>query len=334
MKLPPREKLIILFQVCPTGVKCNISKYNRVLQEYEMEHRKGFTRFELLVVFIIVLFLFITLYFLIPPGKKLAKKVQCASQLQGIAHGLHMYHCDYGCQNPIPWNKTKVTKAGFGTGWYNAKGSNTYTRWYDTEWKGWDNQPTVGGCLFLLVKYEDVAPKAFVCPSDMKGEEMDLQYSMALNPKIKDWSDLNDFQSGYNLSYSMNDPWGNPLNASSSSDIPFLADQSNKFDTETFSERPHTGSGPNYKSTSYWTDEGDKSGSDEGHGNSNNHKTVCQNVLFMGEYVKDFQTPTVGIDGDNIYTRWDESVSPVDTQIGKWGKGIFSADRKDAYLGN
>jgi hypothetical protein len=83
-----------------------------------------------------------------------------------------------------------------------------------------------------------------------------------------------------------------------------------------------------------WTDEGDKEGSDEGHGNSNNHGTEGQNVLFADWSVQHFDTPTIGINGDNIYTRWDDSVSPVDKQIGKWGKGIFSVHKTDAYLGN
>ncbi len=161
-----------------------------------------------------------------------------------------------------------------------------------------------------------------------------MQVAMELNPLMEDWSDTNDFQSGFNLSYSMNDPWENPLNDSSPSGIPFLADQSNKFDTETFSEKPYTNTGPNYKSTGFWIDRGDKLGSNEGHGNSNNHGTEAQNVLFAGGHVERYETPTVGIDGDNIYTRWDDSVSPVDKKIGKWGKGLFSADRNDAYLGN
>ena len=253
--------------------------------------------------------------------------------LRGIGNATEMYLNDYDGKFPIVWTD-KVIKAGFGTGWYNAKGENKYTRWIDSEWKDWDNQPTVGGCLFLLVKYESIAPFAFTCPSDENWEKMDFELAKTLHPNFQDWSDAYDFQNGYNLSYSMNDPWGNPLDASSPKDMPFLADQNNKFDTETFSERPFTGSCPNYNRTGYWTDKKDKSGSDEGHGNSNNHDTEGQNVLFVGGYVNRFETPTVGIDGDNIYTRWDESVNPVDKEIGKWGKGIFSADVKDAYLGN
>jgi hypothetical protein len=134
----------------------------------------------------------------------------------------------------------------------------------------------------------------------------------------------------------MNDPWGNPLDASSPPELPYLADQSNKFDTVTFSERLLTGSGPNYLNTGYWTDKQEYEWQkfDDGHGNSNNHGSEGQNVLFADWSVQHFETPIVGKDGDNIYTRWDESANPVDKEIGKWGKGLFSADVKDAYLGN
>jgi hypothetical protein len=304
-----------------------------------MVGRNGFTRFELiLVVSIIAFFLFTILFTPFSPDRKLAKMVQCAAQLRWIGNATGMYHNDYNNKNPIPWSD-KVQKAGFGQGWYNATDSNEITRWCDPNWKSWDNFPTVGGCLYLLVKYEDVHPKAFVCLLASEDEEMDL-YDAKEVCKANGWDipvdfdALNDFQNGCNLSYSMNDPQGNPMDSSSPEGMPFMADKSNKFDTETFSERAHTGSGPNYQRTGYWTDKKDKSGADEGHGNSNNHGTENQNVLFMGGHVERFETPMVGIEGDNIYTRWDESVSPVDTQIGKWGKGIFSADRKDAYLGN
>ena len=299
-----------------------------------MNHRKGFSLTELVIVIVILIVFFAIIFPLWNHGLVIhPRTITCASQLRELGNATAMYHNDFEGKNPVPWTDNAV-KAGFGTGWYNTKGSNTCSRWYDPTWKDWDKQPTVGGCLFLLVKYEDVAPKSFVCPSDVNGEEMDMEDAIALNPLLTDLADVNDFQTGYNLSYSMNDPWGNPLDYSSPENMPFLADQSNKFDTETFRERPYTGTGPNYKSTGFWTDEGDKEGSDEGHGNSNNHRTECQNVLFASGYVEGYETPTIGIDGDNIYTPWDDSVSPIDKKIGQWGKGLFAADKNDAYLGN
>jgi len=272
--------------------------------------------------------------------RELAKRVQCASQLRGLGHATHMYHCDFKCQNPIPWTD-KVKKAGFGTGWYNQPGMSTYTRWIDTNWNesNWDEQPTVGGCLYLLVKWEDVHPKAFVCPSARNDEEMDFESALILNPAVQEWSDLNDFQSGYNLSYSMNDPWGNPLNASSDSAIAYLADKSNKFDTGDFRVRPHTGDHPHYDATGFWTDEGDMLAGNEAHGNSNNHNTECQNVLFAGEYVKRYEIPTVGLKEDNIYTAWPSSdYYKADKTLGIWGSGILSGPENthkvDSYLGN
>ena len=273
-------------------------------------------------------------------AREMAHRVQCASQLKGLGNATHMYHCDFKCQNPIPWTDN-VKKAGFGTGWYNQPGMSTYTRWIDTNWKesNWDEQPTVGGCLYLLVKWEDVAPKAFVCPSARHDDYMDFSEARKVNAELEYWSDLNDFQSGCNLSYSMNDPWGNPLNASSDSGIAYLADKSNKFDTGDFSVRPNTGDHPHYDTTRFWTDEGDILAGNEAHGNSNNHNTEAQNVLYAGGHVERYETPLVGLDNDNIYTAWPSSdYSTADRKLGIWGSGILSGPgnthKVDSYLGN
>ena len=273
-------------------------------------------------------------------AREMAKRVQCASQLRGLGNATTMYNSDYDGYNPIPWTD-KVKKAGFGTGWYNQPGMSTHTRWIDTNWKesNWDQQPTVGGCLYLLVKWEDVAPKAFVCPSARNDEEMDFESALTMNPAVEDWSDLNDFRSGYNLSYSMNDPWGNPLHSSSDSGIAYMADKSNKFDTGDFRVRPNTGDHPHYDMTRFWTDDGDISAGNEAHGNSNNHNTEAQNVLYAGGHVERYEIPTVGLGEDNIYTAWPNP-RPTKEQkmLGIWGSGIFVGSqhthRNDSYLGN
>jgi len=78
--------------------------------------------------------------------------------------------------------------------------------------------------------------------------------------------------------------------------------------------------------------------SDEGKkwpGNSFNHETEVQNVLFADSHVKKFNTPCIGVDQDNIYSCWgveEASATVYDKQIGFWVG--TSACKNDSYLGN
>ncbi len=112
-----------------------------------MKHRNVITLTELIIIFVTVfvalMIILPVLYDYEPPDYR----VKCASQLRGLGNALAMYHYDFNDKYPIVWSDM-VVKAGFGTGWYNAKGSNMYSRWYDPTWKDWDKQPTVGGVCF------------------------------------------------------------------------------------------------------------------------------------------------------------------------------------------
>jgi hypothetical protein len=153
----------------------------------------------------------------------------------------------------------------------------------------------------------------------------------------------------------MNDPWGNPLNASRDSGMAYLADKSNKFDnpfTGDFSPRfPEKSPNWHPKNNAYWHDEANFKAHNEAHGNSNNHGSEVQNVLYAGGHVERHETPLVGLNEDNIYTAWPKpkpnqnpkpSLEPTPTKeqkmLGIWGSGIYSGPKhthkNDSYLGN
>ena len=135
-----------------------------------------------------------------------------------------------------------------------------------------------------------------------------------------------------NLSYSYNDPWGNLGNSSTPSGVALLADKSNAYDTETGARNPKAGDSPIQNEDGSWDDE---EGTNPRHGNSKNHRTKFQNVLFADFSAKGCKKPTVGISEDNIYTYLGNGSDSSNEQkrIGRWDQG-HSAASKDAYLGN
>ena len=302
-----------------------------------MKSRSAFTLLDLLVVILVVTFVLCVVLPLLPrQGDELAPRVQCASQLRGLGVALAMYQNDFNNHSPIVWQDPN--NAGhFGMGLYNPTDAVVNTRWANPNFNAWDEEPTVGGCLFLLIKYEEVAPKMFVCPSAPDDEELsmrDTENFCSKNglPVPADYTKLNDFPSLRNLSYSYNDPWTNPLTGSASSTTAVLADKNWAYDSPTGVPNPLAGDAPVPNKNGSWHD---AKGKNSRHGNSRNHQTECQNILFAGNNVSREAMPNVGLARDNIYTRWTDPEPSTEEaiEIGRWDGG-HSAGKGDSYLGN
>jgi prepilin-type N-terminal cleavage/methylation domain-containing protein len=344
-----------------------------------MRNRKGFTLVELLVVIGIIALLVSILMPALGRARELAKQIQCSSQQNGIGKAIKLYQNDFGDRSPRPWKQNSATwgfgGSGSGTG-YNAMTNISKIRWANTNWSNWEVIQTVGGCLYLLVRYEDVDPKAFVCPSADNDIPMTLEDAMSLDNTITGWTELNDFPNDYSLSYSFNDPWFRDLDASDSGSLILMADKSPAYDYNDgqnpgngFLPRPEAGGAPatgdnanvglidnngNSLFNGTWNDDPLPGAATPNvqHGNSKNHATECQNVLFNDTHVKKVQTPCVGIREDNIYTMWFPRAGTEQgmLMIGMWavagnsadGDGalwsssanISSASKDDSYLGN
>ncbi|MBN1764960.1 MAG: hypothetical protein JW860_06850 [Sedimentisphaerales bacterium] len=274
--------------------------------------------------------------------------VWCSGQLNGLGKAMMIYQNDNNEKYPIVW--PDGTEGEFGMGLYNVAGGADNIRWVNPDFDDWEKQPTVGGSLYLLIKYVDVTPRAFLCPEAPDDEEMNLneiiEVAMDNGYSIGTWEDLSDFQSMVNLSYSYNDPWKNPLDSTASANMPVMADKSNAYDTPTGDRNikagkfPLTGDNQNVGTEKFcggWDDTPIR-GRDVpnlAHGNSRNHVTEVQNVLFGDTHVSKEATPNVGIDDDNIYTYWSDGEESTvrQKQIGRWDGG-HAVTENDSYLGN
>jgi len=260
-----------------------------------------------------------------------------------------MYQNEFKDKLPKPWNRTSSDDPslpgwqGFGSAGRPGGDFNRLDQydldyfcnpeWYENVYSPDQNIQNVGLCLYILVKNEGTDPKSFLCPNAATDQEMSLESISnwawdSRGWKIEFWKDMNNFQSMYNLSYSYHDPWSS---YELQEDSPLMADKSNAFNTEIGIRNPNAGDYPVQNPDGTWHD---NEGSNPQPGNSRNHKTECQNVLFMNSSVKRGETPLMGVNGDNIYTYWPKD-SPSDLYkfIGRWGKGRAHG-RADSFLGN
>ncbi len=300
-----------------------------------MSSCKGLTKVEVLIIGVVILLSALILLPVIGRSRAMAKRQTCQENLHTIAVNLHYYVCENQCMYPIIWNDDVRPDAQFGMGLYNAPDATTCTRWVNPDfarsWNSpvslishWNQEPTVGGCLYLLIRTEDCQIQNFLCPADPLSRQMDwAQIESVCQSRgwivPEDEKYLNDFHSMANLSYAYNDPWANPLDDSATSAMVLLADRNPAYATVTGGINPQAGAAPDGISRA---------------GNSPNHRFSGQNVLFADLHVRWCPTPLAGIQDDNIYTHWDiPDRDKSDKRIGFWNQG-HAQSLMDAYLGN
>ena len=333
--------------------------------------RKGFTLIELLVVIGIIALLVSILMPALSRAKELAKRTVCSANLKGIGNATVIYMNENDGRAMKAWKTDGAANMGYGTGVYNdgpqytgnaPKGNSKYFSGVDfTQTQLNANFQTVGACFYMLVKYADVTPESFVCPSSGDvAMEMEAA-TAAATATVEDWADMYDFCSGQNLSYSMNDPWNRELTDTDGASAAFAADKNPRFDNDNFAldSGPIADAGvenPRPKGFSATTPPNEWDWSlplndtfiDEVSGNSFNHNREVQLVLFIDGHVKSSTHPCVGLADDNIYTRWINADDTVQNkQIGTWevlegeiGAGslfpsVFTtAKSDDIFMGN
>ncbi len=334
--------------------------------------RKGFTLIELLVVIGIIALLVSILMPALSRAKELAKRTVCSANLKGIGNAAVIYMNENRGMAMKAW-KVNLTSGntGFGSGLYNQSGygegpDDTRKRFAMANGAG---VQTAGMCLYMLVKYADVTPESFVCPSASGAKPMNLQNAMLVgdsNNPVDDWTDLWDFDAAVNLSYSYNDPWNRPLDDTSGSSMVMAADKNPIFDDMDANNKIvmgiNAGSGDYPAPKGFKTPKDGKPADwdwsvlDPGEssttilpGNSLNHTTEVQQVLFADGHVKSANNPCVGVSEDNIYTFNSPRpgvgvnaylyIGKFPTASGSIGAGVMydatlGAKIEDTYVGN
>ncbi len=265
--------------------------------------KKGFTLVELLVVIAIIAMLMGILMPALARVRFIAQRVVCGTHLSGFGKSMLTYANDFKDKYPRGGGKDSF--------WGPLKGA-----------EGWDSPrdigqigafgamedvgATIGSCLYLLVKYADAGTKIFICGGDTTAEEFDLQAYPGHTVYKNDMTEAWDFGgpangTGWNppaehYSYSYQVPFGSiettyyPLTPYSEADMAIMADRSPYLVLE-----PETVDPPNsyiYPGTK----------EQEKMGNSLNHRSEGQNVLFNDGSVRYDEKPYCGADNDNIYT--------------------------------
>ncbi len=288
--------------------------------------KKAFTLVELLVVIAIIAMLLAILMPALSRVRQLAYQMICGTNQSGIGKAIVVYSSE---------NEEKYPEFGPGSG--------KFTSWSPTmqdpyEWGDLDTLTevppddaftTVTSSLFLLVKYADVNPSQFICNAHgaIKFEVSD--YADAVpppNPANIDLTECWDFGTApaKHVSFAYNYPYGQySPDGSSPPAVPLLADISPWMKANAAGQTDDLFVAPNSDEDEApqlveYFNEDEKSHFELG--NSPTHNLDGQNILFNDMHVKFMKTPNVGVEQDNIYTLWDDTLE--DDEMRQQGKRI------------
>jgi prepilin-type N-terminal cleavage/methylation domain-containing protein len=286
--------------------------------------RKGFTLVELLVVIAIIALLMSILMPTLAMVRKMAQRAVCGSNLSGIHKAMLAYMQDNEEDCPraggklSTWNATANWKATTplpleATAFAETQLGSPYP--VGTYGAG---KATISASLYLLIKWADVSPKSFICKGE-KGAKIfslteavggpspltQLKQAFDFGPvsTVSTEKNIGLYVSQYN-SYAYQIPYVNgtsaffQLSSSSPSGLAVLADKSPYFVISPDAARPA------YEYDIALNADGALRHSEqlEKWGNSANHDSDGQNVLFNDGAVSFNNVPYCGMNNDNIYT--------------------------------
>ena len=238
----------------------------------------------------------------------------CGTNLSGIGKAMLLYSNDYDNEFPRAGGKNSV--------W-----SNHTPNWradrrfvaYGLNADGTGGRATISSSLYLLVKYEEVEPKRFVCKQDSGTTEFKPARYDVPNKKLIDLWDFGPNPPKH-CSYSYHMPYGPyALTTSSEPNMAVAADRNPWQDSPSTKARDFHAYNP----------DGDREAIKAG--NCISHQGDGQNVLFMDSHVSFQKYSFCAVNDDNIYTYWDG----LDIRRGAFPVlGSQPADRLDSMLVN
>ncbi len=264
-------------------------------------HLKALTLVELVIILGLILLL-VSIIMVILPGmwRRPGPRGQvCSANLKGIGTGLYVY----GNENNDIWpiaphapaveeGKGLVTYAPDKIGIHRGSADDPLageTTELDTEMSTTRN-------LWILVRIGAASSMSFICPNSDDIENTD-----------DDPNAYWDFRQWQEVSYGYQVPYGKHGQPDSDRDARMvLAADKGPFGASLEANMPH----PDVPKAGI-----DSEPEDWQPWNSPNHNGEGQNVLFTDAHVDWFSTPIVGIEEDNIYTRWSDATGGVN---GDW----------------
>ena len=217
-----------------------------------------------------------------------AYRMVCGTNLSGIGKAMLMYANDYDNDFPRAGGKNSV--------WSNHTPNwraDSRSAAYDLNADGTGGRAAISSSLYLLVKYEQVEPKHFVCKQDSGTTEFKPARYGVPNKELIDLWDFG-LEPTKHCSYSYHMPYGQyALTTSYRPGMVVAADRNPWQDSPFAKARDFHAFNP----------DGDRKAIKAG--NSIPHQEDGQNVLFMDSHVSFEKDSFCGVNDDNIYTYWD-----------------------------
>jgi prepilin-type N-terminal cleavage/methylation domain-containing protein len=287
--------------------------------------KKGFTLVELLVVIAIIALLMGILMPALARVRMIAYRMVCGSNLSGIGKALLLYAGDSQDTYPMPGYQALPVVYAFGgsISTFDASGGTApaSTVFFSTV-SGSGGSATMGSLFYMLVKYQDVSPKQFVCKGDSGSEIFKL--TTYTSTTVTDLTKVYDFgtRPAKHCSYAYHFPFartttanplaGFPISVSSSPSSPLAADRNPGLDKNASAYITGGDNGgtlatvspPATSPCANWSLNNNQYTDKDFVFNAYAHQREGQNVLYNDGHVKFESQANVGINNDNIYQRW------------------------------
>jgi hypothetical protein len=250
----------------------------------------GKSRLRLLDLLVLIGVIGLLMAILLPMLAKLRYqrfRTTCINNLSQIGKAMHFYSNDH--DNELPRAGGPNASWGHTLNWQ----ADTVADAYGLGSNKTAAQASISASLYLLVKYEQITPKSFICKGDRGVTDFKSSECGAYDKELHDLWDFGP-QPSKHYSYSYHMPYG--LYSLTTSNLPGMAVVAD-LNPWIKTDRKDARTNDDWSAFS--------SAADREHirrGNTLSHQDEGQNVLFVDEHVAFEKTPACGVNKDNIYT--------------------------------